>query len=75
MTFSRLNLTVPATTFAMVVLAGVVFALGRPKPIESAMLGPNWQCSRTAFVITTCTQRMVPVERASGKVAVREPNV
>jgi hypothetical protein len=42
---------------AIAALAGVAVALTRPKPIDSAVLGPEWQCHKTAFVITTCTLR------------------
>jgi hypothetical protein len=28
--------------------------LSRPEPIASAALGPDWQCSRLAFLLTTC---------------------
>ena len=37
-------------------LAGVAVAM-RPKPIDSAVLGSEWQCHETAFVITTCALR------------------
>jgi hypothetical protein len=46
-------------------LAWVAVALTRPELIDSALLGSEWQCHKTAFVITTCapqTQRQaVPV--------------
>src|SRR5258707_739308 len=29
--------------------------LASPDPISSAALGADWQCSRIAFVLTTCT--------------------
>jgi hypothetical protein len=54
MTFSR----VLAIAVAAVALAGVAIAFGRPTPIESAVLGAEWQCTRTAFVVTTCAPRM-----------------
>ena len=38
-------------------LAGVAVALTRPKPIDNAVLGSEWQCHKTAFVITTCALR------------------
>jgi hypothetical protein len=42
-----------------------VFAAGlpSPEPVTSAALGPEWQCSRVAFVLTTCSRiaRAVPV--------------
>jgi hypothetical protein len=42
---------------AIAALAGVAVALTRPKPIDSAVLGSDWQCHKTAFVITTCALR------------------
>jgi hypothetical protein len=34
-----------------------------PEPLQSAALGPHWQCSRIAFVFTNCS-RVSQVERA-----------
>ena len=78
MTFFRLSLKALAITFATVALAGVAIVLARPKPIESAMLGAEWQCSRTAFVVTTCAPRVQqasPAAETTGKVALRTPKV
>jgi hypothetical protein len=30
--------------------------LASPEPVAGAALGPEWQCSRSAFVLTTCTR-------------------
>ncbi|TPQ31329.1 hypothetical protein C2U70_24260, partial [Bradyrhizobium guangdongense] len=57
MTFFRLSLKALAITFAAIVLAGAAVDLARPKPIENAVLGNEWQCSQTAFLITTCAPR------------------
>jgi hypothetical protein len=42
--------------------------LSSPEPVASAALGPDWQCSRLAFVFTTCTRvkhsQAVPVRVA-----------
>jgi hypothetical protein len=79
MTFSRLNLRVVAITAATLTLAGVAVGLARPRPIESAMLGAEWQCSRTAFVVTSCAprpqQHAIPAVETSRKDAVRPPRV
>jgi len=75
MTFSRLNLRMLVMTFAATALGGTV-ALVRPRPIESAVLGAEWQCSQTAFIITTCTPRVLqaaPAVQTSGKLALRQP--
>ena len=57
MTFFPLSLKVLATTFVIAALAWGAVALTRPKPIDSAVLGSEWQCHKTAFVITTCALR------------------
>ena len=75
MTLSRLNRRMLAMTFAATALGGMV-ALVRPKPIESAVLGAEWQCSQTAFIITTCTPRALqaaPAVQTLGKFALRQP--
>ena len=60
MTFSPPGLKVLATSFVIAALAGGAVALTRPKPIDSAVLGSEWQCHKTAFVITTCALRAQP---------------
>jgi hypothetical protein len=55
MTFPLRSLAL--TILAIAALAGVAVALARPKPIDSAVLGSEWQCHKTAFVITTCALR------------------
>src|SRR6476660_10022576 len=44
--------------------------LASPEPVASAALGPEWQCSRIAIVLTTCT-RIEQVERAAFRVGRR----
>ena len=55
MTFFPLSLK--ALAIAIAALAGVAVALTRSKSIDSAVLGSEWQCHKTAFVITTCALR------------------
>ena len=45
-----------ALTFTIAALAGSA-AASRPKSIDSVVLGSEWQCTQTAFVITTCALR------------------
>jgi len=79
MTFFRLNLRALAITIATVALAGVAIALARPRPIENALLGAEWQCSRTAFVVTICAlrspQQAIPAVATSRKDMIRPPKV
>ena len=50
-----------ALVAAVVVLAsGAAYAsvnLARPTPVENAVLSDQWQCTRTAGVLTVCTKR------------------
>jgi hypothetical protein len=74
MTFFRLSLKVLAITVAAAALAGAVLLLARPQPIESAVLGSAWECTQTAFVLTTCALRSreaIPAFETSRKVAAR----
>ena len=38
------------------VTAAVALGLSYPEPVSSGALGPDWQCSRIAFVFTSCTR-------------------
>jgi hypothetical protein len=58
MTFFRLSLKALAITFTVAALAGAGLLLARPRPIENAVLGAGWECSQTAFVLTTCAPRV-----------------
>ena len=74
MTFFRLSLKVLAITVAAAALAGAVLLLARPQPIESAVLGSAWECTQTAFVLTTCApraQQAIPAVETLRKEAVR----
>jgi hypothetical protein len=53
------------------VAAFVVIGLAYPEPVSSAALGPDWQCSRLAFVWTTCTRLKRANTASTG--AAREP--
>ena len=50
-----LVLSIAIATLAAVVAA---FAIGltQPEPVTSAALGPDWQCTRLAFVLTSCSR-------------------
>lgn len=64
---------------AAVVLASAigVFATGvsYPEPVARASLGPDWQCTRLAFVFTTCSRakhtEAMPVRVAKNAVCAR----
>jgi len=44
-----------ARVIAAFALACVAFLwMAAPKSVSSSNLGSNWQCSKTAFVLTTC---------------------
>jgi hypothetical protein len=46
--------TVVVTCACLVAFAA--FTLASPEQVSSAALGPDWQCSRVAFVLTTCSR-------------------
>jgi len=51
------NLIFVAAIVSLACVAAVVgIGLVYPEPVSSAALGPDWQCSRLAFVWTTCTR-------------------
>ena len=56
---------------AIVALAFIAAAfsagLAYPEPVSSAALGPDWQCTRLAFVLTTC-RKLVRVETPAASV-------
>ena len=71
------NLIFAVTILSLACVAAVVaFGLVYPEPVQSAALGPDWQCTRLAFVWTTCT-RVTRAGAASVRVAkervAREP--
>jgi hypothetical protein len=63
-----------AVVIASLACVAVVVAIGlaRPDPVSSAALGPDWQCSRLAFVWTTCT-RLKHAKAVEVRVAKKEP--
>lgn len=71
MTIFRLSLKALAITVAVAAVAGAALVFGRPQPIDSAVLGAGWECSQTAFVLTTCAPRVQPAVETSGKDAIR----
>lgn len=54
---------VVAVTLAAVTAAFAV-GLAQPDPVASGALGPDWQCTRLAFVFTSCT-RVVRLKTAA----------
>ncbi|MBR0693102.1 hypothetical protein [Bradyrhizobium lablabi] len=49
-----------AIVVAMAMFVGlaalVLFGVTSSEPVSNAMLGPDWQCSRLAFVLTSCSR-------------------
>jgi len=48
------------TTWAMLAISAIVLvatvSVGSPQSVSEPALGAEWQCSRTAFFITTCAR-------------------
>lgn len=51
-----------ALTAILVVAAGTTVAIGARRGVVEPMLGPDWQCSRTVLVVTTCSRSTVRPE-------------
>jgi hypothetical protein len=47
---------VAAVAASAALIAFMAFSLASPQPVSSAALGPDWQCSRVAFLLTTCSR-------------------
>ena len=45
-----------ATVIALAFMGFIVIGVSHPEPAASAALGPDWHCSRLAFVFTTCSR-------------------
>ena len=57
MIFFRLSLRALAIVVAAVAVVGAVLLAARPRPIESTVLGAAWECTQTAFILTSCAPR------------------
>jgi adenine-specific DNA methylase len=66
--WTRKNVVLAATVVALALIGFVVVGVSYPEPAASAALGPDWQCSRLAFIFTTCSRakqsQAVPVHLA-----------
>jgi hypothetical protein len=74
MTFFRLSLKALAITVAAAAMAVGVLLLARPQPVDNTVLGTDWECTRTAFVLTSCAPRLQqenPAVETSRKDAIR----
>ncbi len=74
MTIPRSSLKILAIAVALVAAGGAMLLLARPQPIDSAVLGADWECTQTAFVLTTCApraQQAIPAVETLRKEAVR----
>ena len=55
--WTRKFLVLAAAAVALIFAMGfAATGLSQPEPVASAALGPDWQCSRLAFVFTTCSR-------------------
>lgn len=53
----RLSLKALAIKVAAAAVVGAVLLAARPQPIESTVLGAAWECTQTAFILTSCAPR------------------
>lgn len=56
-------------TFTLAGAAVLLMAMAAPKPVSVAALSSEWQCSKTAFVLTTCIQSPKTLRPAAGSAA------
>jgi hypothetical protein len=54
--WTRKSLILAAAVVLACAFGLAVFGLSTPEPVASAALGPDWQCSRLAFVFTSCSR-------------------
>ena len=54
--WTRKYLVLAAAVALACAVGFATFGLSTPEPALSAALGPDWQCSRQAFVFTTCSR-------------------
>ena len=54
--WTRKNLVLAAAVVALAFIGFVVIGVSYPEPAASAALGPEWQCSRLAFMFTSCSR-------------------
>jgi hypothetical protein len=60
------NFILATAIVALALIGFVVIGVSYPEPAARAALGPDWHCSRLAFVFTTCSR-----VKSSQSVAVR----
>lgn len=54
--WTRKYLALAAAVALASIVGFVTLGLSTPEPALSAALGPDWHCSRLAFVFTTCSR-------------------
>ena len=54
--WTRKTLVLAVAVAALAFIGFVVIGVSYPEPAASAALGPDWHCSRLAFVFTTCSR-------------------
>lgn len=75
MNLFRPSLKALAITVAVMAVAGAVLLAARPQSIESGVLGAAWECTQTAFILTSCAprgQQAIPAVETSRKDALRQ---
>lgn len=54
--WTRRNLALVAAVIVLAFTGFIMIGVSHPEPAASATLGPDWQCSRLAFVFTSCSR-------------------
>jgi hypothetical protein len=58
--FRRTMIIAAALVIIACIGATVWSGSATPEPLASAAMGPDWQCSRVAFILTSCTPSAQP---------------
>ena len=68
--WTRNTLAVAAAVVTVVcIVSAISIGLAVSQPFQNEALGPDWQCSRLAFLFTTCT----PIVRAQTASVLKGP--
>lgn len=54
--WTRKNLVLVAAVVVLAFTGFIMIGVSHPEPAASAALGPDWHCSRLAFVFTSCSR-------------------
>ena len=60
---------------AIAAAAAAVAIGGRPQVVTEPLLGAEWECSRTAFLVTSCSPSNERIKQRAGSVGASHANI